>query len=320
MTRLDNELHRLGFDGSGDTPVRALVLALARPADWPVLRGVWQGVQADLELPAPAIAVSGTDSYQLWFSLAQPVSLAQGQHFLQRLRLRYLHDVAPARLALLPVADALAPGQVRHAARVPARQETTGDWSAFVSPDLPAVFGEDPWLDMPPGLDAQADLLSRLKSIQPDEWAHALQRLEPAGAPAAGPAHEPLPGSTGEAPMEPRQFLLSVMNDQTARRWRCASRPRRPCCRSPTASARSEAPSALAHEVGHDGDDGHDDEDDEQQLAYARGTRGQAPEAQHGGNQGNDEKDDGVVQHGGLLVEPGRGRRGGVGRNGGPLW
>ena len=50
--------------------VRALVLELARPAAWEPLATVWRGVQADLELPAPAIAVSGVDGYQLWSAVA----------------------------------------------------------------------------------------------------------------------------------------------------------------------------------------------------------------------------------------------------------
>jgi hypothetical protein len=36
-----------------------MVLELARPAEWPPLARVWQAVQAELGLPAPAIAVSG---------------------------------------------------------------------------------------------------------------------------------------------------------------------------------------------------------------------------------------------------------------------
>lgn len=219
MNRLDTEQERL-FPVPTDGHTRVLVLGLARPADWPALRAVWQGVQADLELPAPAIAVSGTDSYQLWFSLAQAVALAQARHFLEQLRLRYLPEVAPSRIAMWPQADASSAGPVRPAPAVPARQEATGNWSAFVSPDLPAVFGEDPWLDMAPGLDQQADLLSRLKPVSPDAWAHALQRLTPAEVRAETPTSQAvqtrLPGPTGSAPMQPRQFLLSVMNDAAA--------------------------------------------------------------------------------------------------------
>jgi hypothetical protein len=219
MNRLDTEQQRL-YQSHTESYTRALVLGLSRPADWTVLRSVWQGVQADLELPAPAIAVSGTDSYQLWFSLSQAVTLERARHFLEQLRQRYLPEIAPARIALWPQVDALQPDALIAAPPVPALQPATGNWSAFVSPDLPAVFGEDPWLDMAPGLDAQAELLSRLKCIQPDQWAHALQRLgasQPASEPA-GLAHAPAspPPPTGQALMQPRPFLLKVMNDASA--------------------------------------------------------------------------------------------------------
>ena len=65
MSRLQSELQRLygrpvdgvatvGVDRAAT--VRAMVLELARPADWDLLSKAWRGVQADLELPAPAIA------------------------------------------------------------------------------------------------------------------------------------------------------------------------------------------------------------------------------------------------------------------------
>ena len=211
MNRLDTEQQRL-FGSAPEGHTRTLVLGLARPADWSVLRSVWQGVQADLELPAPAIAVSGTDSYQLWFSLAQPVSLEQGQHFLERLRLRYLPEVATTRIHALPAFGPSHSDPVHSAAAVPARQESTGNWSAFVSPDLPAVFGEDPWLDTAPGLDQQADLLSRQKSISADAWSHALQCLQQAEQTSGSTQTQP--ASAG--PMEPKAFLRAVMNDATA--------------------------------------------------------------------------------------------------------
>ena len=73
MTRLQTELERLYLaapaslaDAQGR--VRALVLEAVLPASWDRLSAVWQGVQAELELPAPAIAVSGTDGVQLWFA------------------------------------------------------------------------------------------------------------------------------------------------------------------------------------------------------------------------------------------------------------
>ncbi len=189
------------FDTHGLT--RALVLGLARPADWDAMSRVWQGVQADLELPAPAIAVCGADGYQLWFSLAQPVPVAQAQDFLQQLCARYLSAVAPRRITLWPT-------QAGHTRLVPALQVDTGQWSAFVSSDLAAVFADDPSLDLPPGEDNQADLLSRLKSIQPAELDAALQRLQPEETlpPPSAPSV-----NTRHAPQDPRSFLQAVMND-----------------------------------------------------------------------------------------------------------
>jgi len=107
MNRLQAELQRLYFSGpeepalaGADGRVRAMVLELARPASWDRLATLWRGVQADLELPAPAIAVSGIDGYQLWFSLSEPVPAARATAFLESLRRRYLGDVAPERIGM----------------------------------------------------------------------------------------------------------------------------------------------------------------------------------------------------------------------------
>ncbi|OGB32728.1 MAG: hypothetical protein A3F78_07960 [Burkholderiales bacterium RIFCSPLOWO2_12_FULL_61_40] len=211
---------------ASDGRVRALVLELGRPADWNALSALWRGVQADLALPAPAIAVSGVDAYQLWFSLAEPVSVAAAQAFLEALRLRYLGTVAPGRIGMLPCADTSAPGKTRHARLVPARQPDTGLWSAFVAPDLAAIFAEEPWLDLPPSPDAQAHVLSRLECIQPAVFQALLERTTP----VARPAPSPMACATGERAvhpnqhtvaesasqgqcLDPKQFLLDVMND-----------------------------------------------------------------------------------------------------------
>jgi hypothetical protein len=246
MNRLQAELQRLylshdperpdsaepglaGPDGRG----RAMVLELARPASWNALGKVWQGVQADLELPAPAIAVSGTDGYQLWFSLAQPVPAAQATDFIESLRQRYLGDVAPERVGMLPFAAAAAPAQSDWV--LPCVQRAPGRWSAFVTSDLAGLFEDEPWLDLPPSPDAQADLLSRLKSIEADDLKRASERLgsaSPAGssgstgsmasaqaAPAPAVPARPAAGriETRSAPAadsaDPRRFLLGIMND-----------------------------------------------------------------------------------------------------------
>jgi hypothetical protein len=191
MNRLQAELQRLYLPQAGpDGRVRALLLELARPASWEALAKVWQGVQADLELPAPAIAVSGSDGLQLWFSLAEPVPTTEADAFLASLRRRYLGHIAPERLATT-------------AAALPPIEAAPGHWSAFVAPDLASLFADEPWLDLPPGADAQAELLSRLQSTASEDWKRAVARLQPATATAAA-------GADG---LEPRSFLLQIMND-----------------------------------------------------------------------------------------------------------
>lgn len=210
--------------------VRALVLALRNPADWDTLAPVWRGVQADLAWPAPAIAVNGVDAFELWFSLAQPVPRAEAAALLHHLCLRYLPSVKPERLPRWPSLDAAAL-PVPQPGRIPALHPDTGRWSAFVAPDLPAVFGDDPSLDFPPGEDAQAKLLSRLGSIQPDGWQAAVAAVQPVRevapvAPAVVEAALGAPAIETAAPTwhhtalvgpyeDPRQFLRDVMNDSS---------------------------------------------------------------------------------------------------------
>lgn len=58
---------------------------ISTPAAWAMRRG---GVQADLALPAPAIAVNGSDACQRWFSLVEPLPAPQAAAFLDALRRR----------------------------------------------------------------------------------------------------------------------------------------------------------------------------------------------------------------------------------------
>jgi hypothetical protein len=240
MNRLQAELQRLyllpdaereapGCEAPGligpDGRVRAMVLELARPASWGGLAKVWRGVQVDLELPAPSIAVSGIDGYQLWFSLSESVAVAQAIAFLESLRRRYLGDIAQERIGMKPSFDASAPGHAQHEV-LPPVQRVAGRWSAFVAPDLAAVFADEPWLDLPPGPDAQADLLSRLHSTKPDDWKRALERLRPVDTPGSAQTAPALVGASGPeasqihtlpaaAANSPRRFLLEIMNDRT---------------------------------------------------------------------------------------------------------
>ena len=243
MNRLQTELHRLYLAHTHQSEradhactdldlvdengrVRAMVLEVAQAAGCDWMPTLWQGIQEDLNLPAPAVAVSGGMGYQVWFSLAESVPVAQTLYFLESLRLRYLGQVALRHISMKPVVDATAPRQAVHAKLVPAPQVDTGRWSAYVAPGLASMFADEPWLDVPPGLDAQANLLSGVKSINTADFHRALHQLQPTLAPTAtkqGSANADTvmannqPPSTKQAPVQtgcdPKEFLLSVMND-----------------------------------------------------------------------------------------------------------
>lgn len=204
MNRLQAQWQRLYLppEGAAAGTVRAVVLGLARPASWDDAAAVWQGAQTDLGLPAPGIAVSGTDACELWFSLAQPVDAADAQAFMDGLASRYLAHLPPHALRAR-----LAPGTALPPAQVGAER-----WSAFVSPDLAPLFAEEPFLDHPPGADAQAELLSRLECAGAEVFAHALTQL--AAAPAATPVTAlATPVHAPAGPADPRAFLTQVMQD-----------------------------------------------------------------------------------------------------------
>jgi hypothetical protein len=213
MNRLQSELHRLYFprpEAGAEGEVRAMVMELTRPADWEVLSKVWRGVQTELELPAPAIAVSGIDGLQLWFSLAEPIAAPQAHAFLDALRVRFLPDIDAGRFRLMTDAP--------HARWIPAQQEQTGNWSAFLAPDLAPVFADTPWLDIAPNEEGQAALLRGLATMKTAEFEAALRRLNPIAPPSPAPASASTTAPvTPSAPAqdEPRRFLLRVMNDDT---------------------------------------------------------------------------------------------------------
>lgn len=236
MNRLQAELHRLylshdpqqGATGAGaNARVRAMMLELARPAGWDDLAKVWRGVQGDLQLPAPSIAVSGIDGFQLWFSLAESIPAEQAIAFLESLRTRYLGGIAQNRIGMKSCLDAGATGHAPHDL-LPPTERAAGQWSAFVAPDLASLFTDEPWLDIPPGLDAQAELLSHVASMKPEDFQQALNLLGPAVAPASTQTrHEPVGADRPDAGQmhalsaaaasdsNPRLFLLAIMNDPT---------------------------------------------------------------------------------------------------------
>ena len=243
MNRLLSELNRLYLAQARDTAdaqpalvdasgkVRAMVMELARPPAWEVLSRVWRGVQTELGLPAPAVAVSGVDGLQLWFSLAEPIEARRANAFLAGLRERFLADIEPGRVQLMPVSGASASHQERHARLVPAAQEQTGRWSAFLAPDLAPIFADSPWLDVPPNQEGQAALLRGLQAMTQAAFDAAFDRLEAARHPlppavsvtADGGGSSSDVGAGANVPTgtacpdgEARRFLLQVMQDGSA--------------------------------------------------------------------------------------------------------
>ncbi len=212
----------VGSDGS----VRAMVLAFERSGDWPSVAKLHRGLQEDLELPPPAISVSGRSGYLLWLSLAAPVPFGDAAAFLDALRLKYLADVSPACLCLMPDADD------RPVYPLPALDEATGKWSAFIDPDMGSMFIEEAGLEMAPNMNRQAEMLGRLVSVTNADFRRALDLLR--SATTTPPANEipteleqgggdfsrlgeNLAGRTaGEGFSDPKTFLLAVMNDASA--------------------------------------------------------------------------------------------------------
>lgn len=210
---------------------RAMVVSFARATDWEQVANLYQAVQDELDLSAPAVSVSGRKGYSLWFSLAEALPLAQIQAFLAALRLKYLADIPLAHLELQP--DALAIKTL-----APARHNTTGKWSAFIDPSMGSMFIVEPGLEMAPILDRQAGMLAGLKSIKTANFQRALSILqapseldgEPALTLAEAAARLPTKVSRppdladgyrysklgeGNTYADPRDFLLAVMNDSS---------------------------------------------------------------------------------------------------------
>ena len=210
MNRLQGQFHQL-YPLQASVPVetvRVMVLALRHPEAWALLAPIWQGVQVDWAWPAPAIAVNGHDAFELLFAIEKPASRDEAMALLHRLCRQYLLDQHKDRLSFWPNADNsdfVAP----IAKRIPSQNSATGRWSAFVAPDLAAVFGDDPSLDLPPGDEAQAEVLARIQPIPAADWQRAIASAAPAALSVSQPATTPKPQD------DPRRFLLNVMNDAT---------------------------------------------------------------------------------------------------------
>lgn len=229
--RLHGELERLyGLQacaeakGVSQDDSRALILQLCKPSEWSSLAVLWHAFVSEWGMPAPAIAVNGRDGIQLWFSLTRPASSSRCERFLLALRDRFLDGLPQDRVSWYPSSKPLSEHGDSMFTAVPACTSGTDHWSAFVTRDLAAVFGDEPWVDVPPVRDQQAEILSRLSPMTRAQMDFVLEQLDATNSlgrkDAATYIEERFDGSdrrNGMGPLSewrgPAEFLWAAMNN-----------------------------------------------------------------------------------------------------------
>ena len=193
-----------------DKRVRAMQLHFSRSSDWSALSDLYQLIVEELELPAPAISVSGEKGFVLWFSLAEAVPLEMAEDFLRALSMKYLVSVPDEFRDYLPSGNRQCSASV-----TPALSEISGRWSAFIDPTLGSMFLDEAGLEMAPNRDRQADLLASLKSISLADFGRVVQVL--------AEFHTLTSAKCGmETPIketvcsEATRFLLAIMRDDAS--------------------------------------------------------------------------------------------------------
>lgn len=197
---------------------RCMVLGVAHSAVWDAVHVLWQHVQSELGLPRPAIAVDGADGFQLWFALAEGVSRSVALEFLHRLASSGLASLQSARIQCLLPSTSVSGTEGECVQAVPRKHPVSGQWSAFIAPDLGRIFESEPWLVREPGADAQADVLSHLTVMPLTAFQSAMEALVKHSVPqdmksSDPPMAAPTRGKAVWPADDPHAFLLAVMND-----------------------------------------------------------------------------------------------------------
>lgn len=150
---------------------RAIVIPFRkRPGEfeqhWQRLCDTANLLQAELDLPAPAVSVCASGGYLLWISIDTPVPVAATQRFVERLGQVHFP-------AVLPHAEALTdPVQLP-----PCLNRDNGKWSAFIHPGMGASFADESGLDMPPPAAGQIAFLESLRSVPRADFDAAMELL-----------------------------------------------------------------------------------------------------------------------------------------------
>jgi len=156
-----------------DGLVRAMVIAFNKVNDndegqhWKRLCSVANALQSEFKFPAPAVSISGANSYGLWLSLESPVPVTQAQKFLELLRDAYFPDME------------LGSDAVRAPVELPpCLHQTTGKWAAFIHPGLGASFADEPGLEMMPPISGQVAFLKGVQNISETQFLSAFTSLQ----------------------------------------------------------------------------------------------------------------------------------------------
>jgi hypothetical protein len=183
----------IGVDlANGEGLVRALVIEFRKLPDdghWSQLCETANALQTELGLPAPAVSVSGGDSYGLWLSLETPVPVARLRQLKALLHQAYFaqQDIDIDKSVVeLP----------------PCLHMASGLWAAFINPGMGASFADDLGLDMQPPIAAQTAFLEGLRGITAAEFEHALEVLgnRPGGGTGSTAPAAPAPAKASATP------------------------------------------------------------------------------------------------------------------------
>lgn len=191
-----------GRDGMTRTLVMAFGGKGSGEQHWSDLVTLANALQQELDLPAPAVSVSGGDTFNLWLSLATPVPMAQARQFAQLLRQAFLPESGKV-LASAPPAD-------MRDLPLPPCLHASGKWSAFIHPGMGAAFADEPGLDMAPTPAGQLALVEGLRSATALQFAQALAKLQQHLGVAAAPPVAAAAAATAApaAPPAAREGLL----------------------------------------------------------------------------------------------------------------
>lgn len=171
MNKLTAELKRLYADARSISLSFRKLKEDSEAGHWERLCAVANALQGELDLPAPAVSISGDGAYGLWLSLEKPLPAERAQEFVELLCAAYCPELGQS------------PGAVgKPLALPPVLNHSSGKWAAFIHPGMGVSFAGDEGLEVQPPEAGQLALIEGLQSISEEQLAQAVARLRPAPA------------------------------------------------------------------------------------------------------------------------------------------